>query len=133
MRHTSDVEDADIDRMIDNLRMQRQGWNRVERAAKEGDLVTMENLSEVDGIRRPPEGAEKGSTVVGSGAMLKEIEDAVVGMSPGDEKTVQVDFPAEWRVPEFAGKTGRDPHAPARSSPSRCCRKSMPRSSAASA
>jgi trigger factor len=105
VRHTSDVEDGDIDRMIDNLRMQRQGWNRVERAAKENDLVTMENFSEVDGTRRPPEGAEKGSTVVGSGAMLKEIESAVVGMAPGEEKTVQVDFPADWRIPEFAGKT----------------------------
>jgi trigger factor len=105
VRHTSEVEDADIDRMIDNLRMQRQGWNRVERAAKENDLVTMENFSEVDGVRRPPEGAEKGSTVVGSGAMLKEIEAGVVGMSPNEEKTVQVDFPADWRIPEFAGKT----------------------------
>ncbi|NUS61888.1 MAG: trigger factor [Lysobacter sp.] len=105
VRHTSDVEDADIDRMIDNLRMQRQSWTRVERAAKEGDLVTMENWSEVDGVRRPSEGAEKGSTVVGSGAMLKELEAAVVGMSPNEEKTVQVDFPAEWRIPEFAGKS----------------------------
>jgi trigger factor len=65
----------------------------------------MENFSEVDGVRRPPEGAEKGSTVVGSGAMLKEIEAGVVGMSPNEEKTVQVDFPADWRIPEFAGKT----------------------------
>ncbi len=105
VRHTAEVEDADIDRMIDNLRMQRQSWNRVERAAKENDLVTMENFSEVDGVRRPPEGAEKGSTVVGSGAMLKEIEAAVVGMSQDEEKTVQVDFPADWRIPEFAGKT----------------------------
>ena len=105
VRHTAEVEDADIDRMIDNLRMQRQGWTRVERAAKEHDLVTMENYSEVDGVRRPPEGAEKGSTVVGSNAMLKEIEAGVVGMAPGEEKTVQVDFPADWRIPEFAGKT----------------------------
>jgi trigger factor len=105
VRHTAEVEDADIDRMIDNLRMQRQSWSRVERAAKENDLVTMENFSEVDGTRRPPEGAEKGSTVVGSGAMLKEIETAAVGMSQDEEKTVQVDFPADWRIPEFAGKT----------------------------
>jgi trigger factor len=105
VRHTSDVEDADIDRMIENLRMQRQSWNRVERAAKEGDLVTMENYSEVDGTRRPPEGAEKGSTVVGSNAMLKELETAVVGMAAGESKTVNVDFPAEWRIAEFAGKS----------------------------
>lgn len=104
VRHTSDVEDADIDRMIENLRMQRQSWTRVERAAKANDLVTIENWSEVDGIRHPSEGAEKGSTVVGSGAMLKDLEDAVVGMAPGESKTVQVTFPAEWRIAEFAGK-----------------------------
>ncbi|UHQ18371.1 trigger factor [Lysobacter sp. KIS68-7] len=104
VRHTSDVENADIDRMIENLRQQRQSWTRVERAAKAGDLATLENWSEVDGVRRPSEGAEKGSTVLGSGAMLKELEDAVVGMSPNEEKTVKVDFPADWRIAEFAGK-----------------------------
>lgn len=104
VRNTSEVGDADIDKMIENLRMQRQSWTRVERAAKANDLVTMENWSEVDGIRRPSEGAEKGSTVVGSGAMLKELEDAIVGMAPGEEKTVPVTFPADWRIAEFAGK-----------------------------
>jgi trigger factor len=41
--------------------------------------------------------------------MLKEIEARLVGMAPGEEKTVQVDFPAEWRVAEFAGKPVRSP------------------------
>jgi trigger factor len=36
--------------------------------------------------------------------MLKDLEDAVLGMAPGDDKTVQVTFPAEWRVAEFAGR-----------------------------
>ena len=30
--------------------------------------------------------------------MFTEIEAAVVGMQPGEEKTVDVDFPADWRV-----------------------------------
>ena len=104
-RHTAQVEDGDIDRMIDNLRMQRQSWTQVQRPAKEGDLATLENWSELEGVRRPAEGAEKGSTVIGSGAMLKALEDGVVGMSPGDEKMISHEFPADWRVPEFAGKT----------------------------
>jgi len=37
--------------------------------------------------------------------MFPAIETALVGMKAGDEKTVDVDFPAEWRVPAFAGKT----------------------------
>jgi trigger factor len=105
IRHTSQVEDADIDRLIDNLRLQRQTWQKVTRAAKEGDLVNLETWSEVDGERQPAEGAEKGSTVVGSGAMLKELEDAIVGMEPGSEKAVPVSFPADWRITQFAGKT----------------------------
>jgi trigger factor len=105
VRHTAQVEDGDIDRMIDNLRAQRQTWQKVTRAAKQGDLVNLETWSEVDGQRQPPEGAEKGSTVVGSGAMLKELEDAIVGMEPGAEKAVPVSFPADWRMTHFAGKT----------------------------
>ena len=105
IRHTAQVEDADIDRMIDNLRLQRQTWQKVTRAAKQGDLVNLETWSEVDGQRQPAEGAEKGSTVVGSGAMLKELEDAIIGMEPGSEKAVPVSFPADWRIAQFAGKT----------------------------
>jgi trigger factor len=43
--------------------------------------------------------------VLGSGAMLVELEAAIVGMTPDTEKTVAVAFPAEWRVQQFAGKT----------------------------
>ncbi len=38
-RNTAEVNDADIDQMIENLRLQRRTWSKVERAAKEGDLV----------------------------------------------------------------------------------------------
>ena len=105
VRHTAQVEDADIDRMIENLRLQRQGWNKVTRGAKDGDLVNLETWSEVDGQRQPAEGAERGSTVVGSGAMLKELEAALVGMEPGSDKAVPVTFPEDWRNAQFAGKT----------------------------
>jgi trigger factor len=105
VRNTAEVGGEDIDKMIDNLRMQRQSWTRVERGAKANDLVTMENYSVVDDVRRPAEGAEKGSTVVGSNAMLQQLEEAVIGMAPGDEKDVDVAFPEDWRITEFAGKT----------------------------
>src|SRR5690606_40291372 len=77
-------------------------WNPVERAAQEGDAVELETFSTVDGERLPPEGAERGATVVGSAAMFPAIEAALVGMKAGEEKTVEVEFPASWRVPQFA-------------------------------
>lgn len=107
VRHTAEVEDADIDRMIENLRLQRREWIPVERAAKEGDLVEIEMWSEADGVRLPAEGVERGSTVIGSGMMFAGLEAALPGLTKGEDKTVDVDFPADWPVLALAGKTAQ--------------------------
>ncbi len=105
VRHTAEVTDEDIDRMIENLRLQRRSWTAVTRGAKAGDAVDVETWSQVGDQRVPAEGTEKGVTVVGSGAMFGELEEALAGMAKDDEKTVTVSFPADWRVPDLAGKT----------------------------
>lgn len=107
VRHTAEVEDADLDRMIENLRLQRRSWSAVTRAAQAGDAVDVETWSQVDGARLPAEGLERGVTVIGSGGMYAEIENALVGMRKDDEKTVEVSFPADWRGPQLAGKTAQ--------------------------
>ncbi len=104
VRHTAEVTDADIDQMIENLRLQRRTFNPVDRAAKEGDRVGLETWSQAGDERMPAEGSEKGATLIGSGVMYGEIEQALVGLSKGEEKTVKVDFPADWRVPQLAGR-----------------------------
>ncbi|MBN8716780.1 trigger factor [Thermomonas sp.] len=105
IRHTAEVTDADIERMLENLRQQRASWRVVEREAKAGDLVDLEISSTVDGVRTPAEGVEKSSTVLGSAAIYPEVESAIVGMRAGEEKTIDVTLPADWHVPQFAGKT----------------------------
>lgn len=105
VRHAAEVTDADIDRMIENLRLQRRSWTAVTRPAREGDAVDVETWSQVGAERLPAEGSEKGVAVIGTGSMLAEIEAALVGMGEGDEKSIDVAFPADWRVPQFAGNT----------------------------
>jgi len=105
VRNTSEVTDADIERMLQNLRQQRASWTKVERAAKTGDMANLETASTIDGARMPAEGFEKTSTVLGSGAMYPEVEAAIDGMQPGEEKTIDVTLPADWHMPQFAGKT----------------------------
>src|SRR3546814_16490088 len=39
--------------------------------------------------------------------MYPEIENALVGMAKGDEKTVDVTFPADWRVAQLAVKSAQ--------------------------
>lgn len=104
VRHTAEVTDADIDTMVENLRLQRRTWNAVERPAREGDAVEIETWSMAGDERIPAEGVEHGTTAIGSGAMLPAIEAQLVGMSAGEEKTTTIEFPADWRVAQFAGR-----------------------------
>lgn len=104
VRNTAEVTEDDIDRMIENLRLQRRSWTLVNRAAQSGDAADVETWSVVDGERLPAEGAERGVTVIGSGAMFADIENALIGMNAGDEKSLSVNFPENWRVPQLAGK-----------------------------
>ncbi len=107
VRHVAEVADADIDQMIENLRLQRRTWNKVDRAAQDGDLVSGEAWSEADGERLPAEGTDKINTVVGSGSILPALEQALVGLVAGTESVVEVAFPANWRQPQLAGKTAK--------------------------
>ena len=106
-RTAASVEDADIDAMLETLRQQRQAWHPVSRAARAGDLVRVETYASVGSERIPAEGVEQGATVIGSNAMLPELEAQLVGMSAGEEREVEVTFPATWRVLAMAGQAAK--------------------------
>ncbi|MCX7042564.1 MAG: trigger factor [Gammaproteobacteria bacterium] len=104
-RVVAHVEDSDIDAMLETLRQQRQAWHPVSRPAQAGDLVRVETYARLANERIPAEGAEQGATVIGSNGMLPELEAQLVGMSAGEEREVEVTFPANWRLPNMAGQT----------------------------
>lgn len=104
VRHSAEIEEADIDQMIENLRQQRRTWVPVTRGAKDGDLVAVETWSQAGDERLPAEGVEKGSIILGQGMMFETIEKGLVGLATGEEKTLDVEFPADWRVPALAGR-----------------------------
>ena len=121
MKPTSSVTDADIDQMIETLRLQRRTFQPVERAAQAGDMVLFEYAAEAGGARHPATGFDRVGTLLGSGAFLAEVENALVGHKAGDDFTVDATFPASFREPLIAGKTAKveiktmrvqEPHMP---------------------
>lgn len=106
-RETSSITDADIDQMLENLKLQRRSWSEVERAAQAGDLVTFELSVEVAAKRVPAEGSERGATILGSGAVFADIDAALTGMSGGEEKSFDLNYPADFRDADVAGQTGK--------------------------
>ncbi len=63
----------------------------------------METWSQAGEERLPAEGTEKGSIVLGQGMMFDKK--GLVGLAKGEEEDLDVEFPADWRVPVLAGKT----------------------------
>lgn len=106
VHETSAITDADVDQMIDNLKLQRRSWTEVERAAQAGDLVSFELSVTVAGKRIPAEGAERGATILGSGAVFADIETALTGTTAGHEASFTLNYPADFRDADVAGQAG---------------------------
>ncbi len=91
--------------MIETLRQQRRAWTPVERAAQAGDMALFEFAAQGEGFAHPAEGRERVGTVIGSGAMSKQLEELLVGHAAADEFDADVTFPADFRFAAVAGKT----------------------------
>jgi trigger factor len=74
-----------------------------ERPAAKGDMASISFTLEIDGALRDAKEQEI-ETEVGSGQVFKEIDDALVGLSPGQKKDVNVKFSEQHANPELRGK-----------------------------
>ena len=81
------VSDKDIDEQIDELRARFGTLNTVERAAANGDFVTIDLTARIDGAEVDGGKANEISYEVGSNKMIDNLDDALIGMSAGDTKT----------------------------------------------
>ena len=82
-----EVEDADVDEQVEALRERFATLSDVERPAADGDFVVIDLKATQDG--EVVEGAEVTgmSYRVGRGGMIDGLDEALVGMASGDEKT----------------------------------------------
>ena len=102
-KEEKEVDEEVIDTEVDRI---REGFARlepVERAATEGDSVLMDFEGFVDD--QPFQGgkADDYLLALGSGQLIDNFEDQLVGASPGDEVEVEVTFPDEYQEPKLAG------------------------------
>ncbi|MFI6908999.1 trigger factor [Nonomuraea sp. NPDC050394] len=81
------VSDEDIDGQLDGLRQRFATLTGVERAAADGDFVVMDLRAEIDGNNIEEQQANEVSYEVGAGSVLQGLDEALVGMSAGEEKT----------------------------------------------
>jgi trigger factor len=97
------VTDEDVDNIIDVFRRQQGSWNEVERPAQEGDRVNIDYRGTRDGEEFEGGSAEGSDLELGSGRMIPGFEDGIVGLAPGDEKTLALTFPEEYEEESLRG------------------------------
>ena len=94
----ADVElaDAEVDAEIERLRERNARITTVERPAAMGDTVVLDFEGFTDG--KPFEGgkAENYTLKLGSHQFIPGFEEALVGVSAGEEKAVEVTFPEQY-------------------------------------
>ena len=98
------IEDADVDAMIENLRRQRVRWVEVERPARDGDTVHISFKGTMNGEPFAGGAADNVPLTLGSGGMIPGFEGGLVGAAKGEVRSLSVDFPADYRVTDLAGK-----------------------------
>jgi len=98
------VDDAAVEKTIDILRKQRTKFVEASRPAKDGDRLTVDFEGTIDG--QPFQGGSAKDFVfpLGEGRMLPQFDEAARGMSAGETKTFELDFPADYHGKEVAGK-----------------------------
>jgi trigger factor len=103
-RNTATVTEADIDKMIANLRQQRATWDVVDRAAQADDQIKIDFEGSIDGEVFEGGTAEGADITLGSGQMIPGFEEGLLGMSADEEKTFPVTFPEDYSAENLAGK-----------------------------
>ncbi|GAA2068369.1 trigger factor [Williamsia deligens] len=82
-----EVDDAAVDEQFEALRARFGTLTGVERPAKDGDFVSIDLAATVDGAPVEEASTEGLSHEVGSGQLIDGLDEALVGMSTGEEKT----------------------------------------------
>ncbi len=101
---TYTVEDADVDREIEQEREKNARFVGVERPVENGDRVILDYSGSVDGVAFDGGTAEEQMLVIGSGTFIPGFEEQIIGMRAGEEKNITVTFPQEYHAENLAGK-----------------------------
>ena len=90
--------------MVDTLRKQRPAFSEVARVAAANDRVTVDFTGTIDGVEFEGGSGKDVPITIGSGRVMKEFEDALVGAKAGDAREFNANFPADHANPALAGK-----------------------------
>jgi len=105
IQHTKvPVTEEEVEQALAHLREQHAEFRSVERAADLGDMAIIEYTLTPEGME--PKSEQGYAFLVGSQAVLPEIDEAVIGLASGGEREVSLRFPQDHPREGLRGKPG---------------------------
>ena len=102
-RPVSEVADADVEKMIEQLRNQQSSFKVGKKKAKDGHQVNIDYVGTRDGEEFDGGKAEGQDLVLGSNSMIPGFEKGLEGLSAGDETLLKLSFPDDYQSEELKG------------------------------
>lgn len=100
----SSVTDADVETMVETLQKQQAKWETSEEAAADGDQAVVDFDGFIAGEAFEGGKAEGYNLTLGSNSMIPGFEAGIEGLKTGDEKTLELSFPADYHKEDLQGK-----------------------------
>ncbi len=102
----ADVTDAEVDDAVKRIAEQNRSFADKGEGAKaaSGDRVTVSFKGMIDGTAFEGGTAENVPVTIGSNTFIPGFEDQLIGIAPGETRTLKVTFPANYGNKELAGK-----------------------------
>ena len=103
-RKVEKVTAKQVDAELENARDKQARIIDVDEAAKNGDIVNIDFVGSVDGVKFDGGSAQDYDLTLGSGSFIPGFEDQLVGAKKGDKVDVKVTFPEDYHATELKGK-----------------------------
>lgn len=98
-----EIGETEVDAKISQMAQEVARISTVDRPAQNGDTAVIDFEGFKDGVAFDGGKGENYELKLGSGNFIPGFEEQVIGMSAGEEKELNVTFPADYHVDELAG------------------------------
>jgi trigger factor len=108
-RLTVEPTDAEIDEAVNRLMQGQKSYDPAPEghAAQMGDLVVIDYVGTVDGEAFEGGTGEAMRVELGSGRLIPGFEDQLVGVTTGEQRTLNVSFPEDYPVETLKGQAAQ--------------------------
>ncbi len=105
-KEVAEIADDEVTKAIERIAGEQRKFEKIEedRPAANGDVLVFDFLGKVDGVAFEGGAAEDYELELGSGRFIPGFEEQLVGTKAGEDKLVEVSFPADYGNTDLAGK-----------------------------